>query len=59
MKSNLENYSPTRKASIFKIIEFIKIISKFDNSVEYFKELSNSFYISGGLQNNLVLYYNE
>ena len=26
MKSNLENYSPTRKASIFKIIEFIKII---------------------------------
>ena len=34
-------------------------MSKSDNPIEYIEELSNSFYIGGGRQNDLTLYDNE
>ena len=59
IKSIFENSLIAKKASEYKIIELAKIISKSDKSEEFFEELSNSFYIGGGSQNNITLYDRE
>ena len=51
-----ENTFLTKKAPDYKIIELIKIFSEFDKTAEYNIELSNSFYLSYGDQNNLIIY---
>ena len=43
----------------YKIIDFVNMIGNHNKEVEYVKELSNGFIISGGLDNNLIIYDNE
>ena len=44
-----------RKASVYNIIEFIKIIEKYKEPAEYIKEIKNNFYIIGNI-NNIFFY---
>ena len=48
-----------KKASDEKILEYVNVIGKHNNAAEYFIELSNGFYISGGCDNSLILYDNQ
>ena len=52
----MDNPLFTQKASSEKIIEFVNIIGKHNIAAEYFIELSNGFYLSGGCDNTLILY---
>ena len=58
-EDKIKNLRLKKNISDYKIIEFIKIISVSDKPVEYFQELSNSFYIEGGHKNDLKIYDNE
>ena len=43
----------------YKILDLLAVIGNHKKEVEYVKELSNGFIISGGLDNNLIIYDNE
>ena len=42
-----------------KILEFIKIIGKHDNSAKFIREIQNGYLISGGEDNKLIIYSPE
>ena len=44
---NNNNFLFLNKASKFQILDYIKKLEKYDNTVEYIKELHNGFFISG------------
>ena len=54
--TNFFNVQNLEKADPDKIIEFIRIIGKHNNSADYIIELSKNYYISGGSDNYLILY---
>ena len=43
----------------YKILDFINVMGNHNKEAEYAKELSNGFIVSGGLDNNLIIYNNE
>ena len=45
-----------KKADPLRIIEFLKIIGKHKNAADFIVELKNGYCISGGCENNLILY---
>jgi len=52
----IEEINFINKTKKYIIIEFLKVIGKHNNTAEYIKELSNGIIISGGNDNNLLLY---
>ena len=40
----------------YKVLDFINVIGNHNKEAEYVKEFSNGFIISGGLDNNLIIY---
>ena len=55
-QSLIDDINFINKTKKFIIIEFLKVIGKHNNTVEYIKELSNGIIISGGNDNKLFLY---